>query len=207
MLKRLFDFSAALILIILLLPLFIILAVLIRINLGSPVLFKQKRPGLESKPFNLYKFRTMNDNIDTAGNIMPDEERLTKFGKLLRKFSLDELPQLLNVLMGELSFVGPRPLLMQYLERYNKKQARRHEVKPGLTGWAQVNGRNLVSWEDKFNYDVWYVENRSFALDMKILLLTVLKVLKAEGISQKGYETVPEFMGNGKNEKDFSGSD
>jgi sugar transferase EpsL len=174
----------------------IFLAILIRFNLGRPVLFKQLRPGLRGEPFYLYKFRTMKDSCDEAGELLPDEERLTALGRYLRNYSLDELPQLINVVRGELSFVGPRPLLMKYLDRYTSDQARRHEVKPGITGWAQVNGRNAISWEEKFKYDVWYVDNRSFWLDLKILWLTVAKVLRAEGISGEGSTTMSEFMGS-----------
>ncbi len=195
MLKRLFDLLLSLFLIVLFSPAFLILAVLIRAKMGTPVLFKQKRPGLKGKPFYLYKFRSMRDLFDENGQLLADEKRLTVLGSKLRKYSLDELPQLFNVLKGELSFVGPRPLLMAYLERYNEEQARRHEVKPGITGWAQVNGRNAVSWEEKFAMDVWYVDNQSFALDLKILWMTLIKVLKAEGISGEGAATMPEFMG------------
>ncbi len=195
MLKRLFDFLLSLFLIVLFSPAFLILAVLIRAKMGTPVLFKQKRPGLKGKPFYLYKFRSMRDLFDENGRLLEDEKRLTLLGSKLRKYSLDELPQLFNVLKGDLSFVGPRPLLMAYLERYNEEQARRHEVKPGITGWAQVNGRNAVSWEEKFAMDVWYVDNQSFALDLKILWMTLIKVLKAEGISGEGAATMPEFTG------------
>ena len=177
----------------------LILALLVRINLGSPVLFRQVRPGLHGKPFLLYKFRTMTDDRDEHGNLLPDEQRLTPFGKFLRSTSLDELPELFNVLKGDMSLVGPRPLLMQYLDRYTPEQARRHEVKPGITGWAQVNGRNALTWEEKFKLDVWYVDNWSIWLDLKILLLTVLKVIKREGIHADGHATMPEFLGSTKN--------
>ncbi len=200
MLKRLFDLILSIILLILFAPVMIILALLIRAQMGRPVVFRQKRPGLGGQPFDLYKFRTMTDQRDSDGRLLPDEKRLTGLGRLLRRFSLDELPQLFNVLKGELSFVGPRPLLMQYLERYSPEQARRHEVKPGITGWAQVNGRNAISWEEKFELDVWYVDNKNFLLDLKILYMTVLKVLKAEGISGDGSATMPEFMGSGRND-------
>ena len=163
--------------------------------MGSPVFFRQIRPGYKGEPFLLYKFRTMNDAKDSQGNALADELRLTRVGKWIRKYSLDEFPQLINVLKGELSFVGPRPLLMEYLPRYTAEQARRHDVKPGITGWAQVNGRNALTWEEKFALDVWYVDNFSFWLDMKILWITFLKVLKAEGISQEGSATMPEFKG------------
>jgi len=196
MLKKIFDITAALVLLILLSPVMLILALLICFKMGRPVLFRQQRPGLMGQPFYLYKFRTMKDVRDGEGNLLPDEERIDGFGKLLRKYSLDELPQLINVVRGELSFVGPRPLLMQYLERYNPEQARRHEVKPGITGWAQVNGRNAISWEEKFKLDVWYVDNKSFGLDLKIIWLTLMKVLKAEGISEEGTVTMSEFMGS-----------
>ncbi len=197
MIKRIFDISLAGILIVVLLPLIVSIAVLVRILIGKPVLFRQKRPGRHGKPFILYKFRTMTDERDRGGNFLSDEVRLTAFGRLLRKFSLDELPQLLNVMKGDLSVVGPRPLLMEYLPLYTPEQARRHEVRPGITGWAQVNGRNAISWEEKFKLDLWYVYNRSFWLDLKILWLTLVKVLKREGISQEGRATAGKFMGNG----------
>ena len=183
-------------LILLLTPLMLMLAALIYFLMGSPIIFKQLRPGLKEKPFYMYKFRTMAAANDEQGNLLSDEQRLTKIGIALRKLSLDELPQLINVIKGDLSFVGPRPLLMEYLDRYNDEQARRHDVKPGITGWAQVNGRNALSWQEKFKLDVWYVDNHSFWLDMKILWLTFIKVLKAEGISGEGTATMTEFMGN-----------
>lgn len=195
--KRLFDLSISLILLIILLPLMVVVAVLIRAKLGSPVLFKQERPGLNGVPFYLYKFRTMNDKKGADGQLLSDALRLTPFGKKLRQLSLDELPQLLNVLKGELSLVGPRPLLMEYLPLYTPEQARRHEVKPGITGWAQINGRNAITWEHKFALDVWYVDNRSFLLDLKILFLTVAKVIKREGVSQAGHATTEKFRGVG----------
>ncbi len=198
MLKRLFDLFFAVIFLFIFSPLMLVVALLIRAGMGAPVLFKQKRPGLFGKPFQLYKFRTMSGEKDAEGRLLPDEQRLTPLGRKLRKFSLDELPQLFNVIRGELSFVGPRPLLMSYLERYNQEQARRHQVKPGITGWAQVNGRNAVSWEERFKLDVWYVDNRSFWLDLKILFMTAVKVLKAEGISGEGSETMTEFRGSGE---------
>ncbi len=194
--KRLFDLIMSLFLLILLSPLLLILALLVRIAHGSPVLFRQQRPGYLGKPFVCYKFRTMNDQRDENGNLLPDEQRLTPLGRFLRSTSLDELPELFNVLRGEMSLVGPRPLLMQYLDRYTPQQARRHEVLPGITGWAQVNGRNALSWEEKFRLDVWYVDHWSFWLDLKILALTAIKVLRREGISSEGYATAPEFMGN-----------
>jgi sugar transferase EpsL len=196
MIKNIFDIVLGLLLLIFLTPVMIFLAILIRFNLGRPVLFKQLRPGLRGKAFNLYKFRTMKDLRDEAGELLPDEKRLTALGRKLRSYSFDELPQLINVVRGELSFVGPRPLLMQYLVRYTPEQARRHEVKPGITGWAQVNGRNAISWDEKFKLDVWYVDNRSFWLDLKILWLTVAKVLRAEGISGEGSASTSEFMGS-----------
>ncbi len=205
MIKRLFDLFLGLILLILLLPVMLIIALMVRIKMGRPVLFRQKRPGMNSKPFYLYKFRTMADLYDTEGQLLSDEERLLPLGRWLRKFSLDELPQLINVIKGELSFVGPRPLLMAYLVRYNQEQARRHEVKPGITGWAQVNGRNAISWEEKFKLDVWYVDNSSFLLDLKILWLTVIKVLRAEGISGGDSSTMSEFLGTNQG-GDSSGS-
>jgi sugar transferase EpsL len=174
----------------------LVISFIILLSMGNPVLFKQIRPGYQGKPFTIMKFRTMDNNLDQSGKILPDQERLTKTGKVLRKFSLDELPQLFNVLKGDLSFVGPRPLLMEYLPRYTPEQARRHDVKPGITGWAQVNGRNTLTWEEKFNLDIWYVDNRNFILDMSILWMTFLKVLKREGISAEGYATMPEFTGS-----------
>ncbi|UMZ74713.1 sugar transferase [Natranaerofaba carboxydovora] len=198
--KRLFDFIMSIMLIILFSPLLLIISALVGAKLGTPVLFIQKRPGLNGKPFNIYKFRTMTNETDEEGNLLPDEIRLTSFGEFLRDYSLDELPELFNVLKGDMSFVGPRPLKMEYLERYNTTQARRHEVRPGITGWAQVNGRNLLSWEEKFELDVWYVDNRSFWLDIKILWLTFVKVIKREGISAEGHATMPEFMGDGQDQ-------
>lgn len=177
-------------------PIIGLTALLIRMKLGSPVIFKQQRPGLHGKPFYLYKFRTMTDARDENGDLLPDSVRLTSFGKWIRKLSLDELPQLINVLKGDISLVGPRPLLMEYLDLYTPEQARRHEVKPGITGWAQVNGRNAISWEEKFKLDVWYVDHQSFWLDIKILLMTVLKVFKSEGISQEGHVTIEKFKGS-----------
>ena len=194
--KRLFDFIVSLIALIILSPIIGVTALLIRRNLGSPVLFKQQRPGLNERAFFVHKFRSMTDERDRNGELLPDDVRLTPFGKMIRKLSLDELPQLLNVLKGDMSFVGPRPLLMEYLPLYNERQKRRHNVRPGITGWAQVNGRNAISWEERFELDVWYVENHSFWLDIKILLMTVFKVFKSEGISQEGQATMTKFMGN-----------
>jgi sugar transferase EpsL len=184
--------------IILLCPILLIIAALVRINLGSPVLFCQERPGYQNQSFWMYKFRTMTDDKDVDGNLLSDADRLTPFGQLLRSTSLDELPELLNVLKGDMSLIGPRPLLTRYLDRYTPTQARRHEVKPGITGWAQINGRNAISWEEKFKLDIWYVDNISFWLDCKILLLTFSKVLKRSGISQTGQATMEEFMGSPK---------
>lgn len=190
------DFCMSLLLVVILSPLILIVWLLIYIKLGSPIIFKQPRPGLNGEIFHVYKFRTMTDERDIMGVLLPDSIRLTSFGRLLRKLSLDELPQLLNVLKGDMSFVGPRPLLVEYLPLYNERQARRHEVRPGITGWAQVNGRNAISWEQKFEYDVWYVENQTFWLDMKILFLTIKKVLISEGISQEGQATIEKFTGS-----------
>ena len=193
--KRIFDFSISFILLILSFPLLAIIAFKIRQNLGKPVLFKQLRPGLAGKPFQMFKFRTMKESCDSNGKLLPDEARLTNFGRFLRSTSLDELPELWNVLKGEMSLVGPRPLLMDYLPLYSPEQARRHEVKPGITGWAQVNGRNTLSWEEKFNLDVWYVDNQSFLIDCKILWQTFLKVLKREGINTTSDAMMPAFKG------------
>ncbi len=200
--KRIIDFVASFIGLILLLPIMIITAFLILINMGKPVIFKQQRPGLNGKPFYLYKFRTMTDKKDSIGKLLPDEKRLTSFGKFLRRYSIDELPQLFNVVKGDMSFVGPRPLLMEYLPLYTPEQARRHEVRPGITGWVQVNGRNAITWEEKFKLDVWYVNNRSLFLDLKILLLTAIIVFKSEGINQAGHATMPVFKGNRSDVKD-----
>ncbi|MDA8226633.1 MAG: sugar transferase [Desulfitobacterium hafniense] len=193
--KRLFDLCSATCLLLILSPIMLIVALLVGLKLGAPVLFKQLRPGLHAKPFYVYKFRTMTDQRDAQGQLLSDGIRLTPFGKLLRKLSLDELPQLLNVIKGDLSMVGPRPLLMGYLSLYTPEQARRHVVKPGITGWAQVNGRNMITWEEKFALDVWYVDNRSFWLDLKILWLTLLKVVRSEGINQQGQATTEKFKG------------
>lgn len=194
--KRLFDLAVAALALLFLFPLLGLLALLVRLKLGSPTLFCQQRPGLHGKSFTLYKFRTMTDKRDAQGNLLPDAERLTKFSRFLRASSLDELPELWNVLKGEMSLVGPRPLLMQYLPLYTPEQRRRHEVRPGITGWAQVNGRNSLTWEEKFALDVWYVDNQSFWLDVKILWLTVVKTLKREGISQAGQATIKPFEGS-----------
>jgi len=194
--KRVVDIVGASVGIILLAPVMLAVALLVLLTMGRPVLFRQQRPGLRGKPFTLYKFRTMRDARSASGELLPDELRLTTFGKWLRSTSLDELPELFNVLKGEMSLVGPRPLLMEYLPRYSPEQARRHEVKPGITGWAQVNGRNALTWEEKFRMDVWYVDHWNLWLDMKILLLTIWKVLKREGISAEGSATMPVFTGN-----------
>lgn len=196
--KRLFDFCLALLALLLLAPIIAVVAVLVRLRLGSPVLFSQLRPGLHGQPFRMYKFRSMTSACDAQGVLLPDEQRLTRFGKWLRASSLDELPGLWSVLCGEMSLVGPRPLLMQYLPRYSPRQARRHEVRPGITGWAQVNGRNAISWEEKFELDVWYVEHQSWWLDLKILWLTVAKVLARKDVSAADHVTMPEFMGSQK---------
>jgi len=195
-LKRPMDFILSLMAIIVLSPILIIIGVLVRVKLGSPVLFKQKRPGLNEKIFTMYKFRTMTDEQDKNGELLPDSVRLTKFGRMLRSTSLDELPELLNILRGDMSIVGPRPLLIQYLELYNDHQKRRHEVRPGLSGHAQVNGRNAISWEDKFNLDVEYVDNVSFIGDWKIILLTIKKVFVKEGISSDTSVTMEPFRGS-----------
>jgi sugar transferase EpsL len=171
---------------------------LIRIMLGKPVFFIQQRPGLYGKPFKIIKFRTMSEKYDSSGNLLPDHERLTTLGRWLRKTSLDELPELFNVLKGDMSLVGPRPLLMEYLNRYTPEQARRHEVKPGITGWAQINGRNAISWEEKFKLDVWYVEHANIWLDLKILLLTLITVIKGQGVSADDHVTMPPFTGSNK---------
>lgn len=193
--KRLFDLVVSLGLILTLFPVIIIVGIVVRLGIGSPIIFKQKRPGLHGKPFYLYKFRTMNNKTDSFGSLLPDDVRLTPLGRFLRRLSLDELPQLINVIRGDLSLVGPRPLLMEYLPLYTNEQAKRHYVRPGITGWAQVNGRNSISWEEKFQMDVWYVNNHSFILDIKILILTVVKVVRSEGINQPGKATIERFKG------------
>lgn len=196
MLKRLLDIIIASIALILLSPLYALVAYKVRKNLGSPVIFRQVRPGLHGKPFEMIKFRTMTDERDSEGNLLPNEQRLPKFGKILRATSLDEMPELWNVIKGDMSIVGPRPLLMEYLPLYNEEQAKRHNVRPGMTGHAQVNGRNAISWEKKFELDVWYVENQSIWLDFKIMLQTVKKVLIKEGINQSEEVTMTKFTGN-----------
>ena len=191
--KRVFDIVMSLVLIILLSPVILLVAVLVGIKMGWPVFFVQERVGKDNQIFKIYKFRTMSNSVDKKGQPLSDEMRLTKFGQFLRQTSLDELPELFNILKGEMSFVGPRPLLVGYLLEYDEHQIRRHEIRPGLTGWAQVNGRNLVSWEERFNLDVWYVDHCHFGLDLKILWMTVIKVLKREGISQEGQVTMEKF--------------
>ena len=194
--KRGFDLLVTILLLLLLSPVFLIIACLVVVKHGRPVFFRQQRPGYRARPFKILKFRTMTNARDAAGQLLPDADRLTPLGKFLRSSSLDELPELINVIRGEMSWVGPRPLLMQYLERYSAEQARRHDVLPGISGWAQVNGRNVLTWEDKFRLDVWYVDHWSFCLDIKILILTVWKVLRREGINQPGQATAEEFMGS-----------
>jgi sugar transferase EpsL len=194
--KRLFDFLVSSVLFLSLLPIFIVFSLLVQLKLGSPIIFKQQRPGLYGKPFYLYKLRTMTDEKDHFGQLRPDYKRLTPFGAFLRKYSLDEYPQLINVMKGDISLVGPRPLLMEYLPLYTKEQSLRHNIRPGITGWAQINGRNAITWEEKFKLDVWYVNNRSFILDLKILFLTLFKVIISEGINQPGNVTMKSFNGN-----------
>ena len=196
--KRTIDIIFSLAVLLILAPVLLITAVIIRAKLGSPVLFRQQRPGLGGRPFRLIKFRTMTDQRDSTGNLLPDESRLPAFGRFLRSTSLDELPELFNVLKGDMSIIGPRPLMMKYLGRYTPEQARRHDVKPGITGWAQVNGRNAISWEDKFKLDVWYVDNWTLWLDLVILLKTIAAIFKREGITQQGRATMDEFMGTPK---------
>ena len=192
--KRVVDIFLSVIFIVLFWWLYVIIAILVRIKLGSPVIFKQKRPGLNEKVFTMYKFRTMTDKKDINGNLLPDKDRLTKFGKFLRSTSLDEIPELLNVIRGEMSLVGPRPLLVEYLKKYSKEERKRHEVRPGITGWAQVNGRNNTTWEDRFKNDIYYVENISFLLDMKIIIKTFLKVIKKSDINQSEDVTMKNFL-------------
>jgi undecaprenyl phosphate N,N'-diacetylbacillosamine 1-phosphate transferase len=196
MLKNLFDKSLAFFLIIVFSPIYVVVSLLIFFKMGYPIIFRQKRPGEDGVIFSIYKFRTMTNDTDKDGNLLPDEKRLVGIGKLIRSTSLDELPQLFNVLKGEMSFVGPRPLLIEYLDLYNNEQKRRHNVKPGITGWAQVNGRNAISWEQKFKYDVWYVDNQSILLDIKILWLTFLKVVKRSDISSSSSMTMEKFTGS-----------
>jgi Sugar transferases involved in lipopolysaccharide synthesis len=195
MAKRFFDLSVAIVGLLVIWPIILLLALLVRLRLGSPVFFRQTRPGMHGKLFEMVKFRSMTDARDATGNVLPDADRLPPFGKFLRSSSLDELPELINVIKGDMSLVGPRPLLVRYLGRYTPEQARRHEVKPGITGWAQINGRNAISWEEKFNLDVWYVDHQSFWLDLKILWMTFAKVFKREGICQEGQATMERFRG------------
>lgn len=196
--KRAFDFIVALLLLMALaLPMLVVMA-LVRYRLGSPVLFRQQRPGLNGRPFNMVKFRTMTDARAPDGSLLPDAQRLTAFGRFLRSSSLDELPELWNVLRGDMSLVGPRPLLMEYLPLYSAEQARRHEVRPGITGWAQVNGRNALTWDQKFKLDVWYVDHRSMTLDLRILFLTLMRVVQRDGITAAGDASMPRFTGDGK---------
>ncbi|MBU9888690.1 MAG: sugar transferase [Candidatus Omnitrophica bacterium] len=199
--KRLFDAALSFLGLVALAPVLIVLGLLVRIKLGKPVLFRQQRPGLHGKVFMLFKFRTMADARDSRGHLLSDAERLTPLGRFLRSTSLDELPELFNVLRGDMSLVGPRPLLIEYLPRYTLEQARRHEVKPGITGWAQVKGRNALSWEDKFKLDVWYVDHRNIWLDVKIIAMTVWAVLARQGVSADGYATMPEFLGDDARKK------
>ena len=194
--KRLFDLICTSLGLLLISPILLIIALLVRIAHGAPVLFRQQRPGYKGRPFYIYKFRTMTNALDGNGQQLPDAARLTALGRLLRSTSLDELPELFNILRGDMSLVGPRPLLMQYLQRYSPEQARRHDVYPGLTGWAQINGRNALTWQDKFKLDVWYVDHRSFWLDLRILFLTFWKVFKREGITQQGHASMEEFTGD-----------
>lgn len=193
--KRVFDILVSIIALLVLFPVFLLIALMVFWQLGIPVFFIQNRPGLHGKPFRIIKFKTMLDVRTKKGELLPDAERLTRFGHILRKTSLDELPELWNVLKGDMSFVGPRPLLMEYLPLYTSEQARRHEVKPGITGWAQINGRNTIDWDEKFRLDVWYVDHQSFWLDLKIILLTVVKVFRSEGINFSGHATMKRFRG------------
>ena len=199
--KRLVDLAAAASGLVLLAPLLVVLAAMVRARLGSPVIFSQVRPGMNGRPFRMFKFRTMTDSRGPDGELLPDAQRLTPFGSFLRASSLDELPELWNVLVGDMSLVGPRPLLMEYLSLYTSRQMRRHEVRPGVTGWAQVNGRNAISWPEKFELDVWYVENRNFWLDLRIVALTVTRVFARHGISHAGDATMPKFTGTADNSK------
>lgn len=198
--KRLLDLGLALPTLLLLSPMLLLLAVFVRVRMGSPIFFRQERPGQEAKPFTMMKFRTMADARDKQGALLSDEKRLTNLGRWLRKTSLDELPELINVIRGEMSLIGPRPLLIHYLDRYSPHQMRRHEVRPGISGWAQINGRNIISWEEKFDLDIWYVDNYSLRLDIKIIALTIQKTLAREGISQPGHATMEEFNGSPSSE-------
>jgi len=197
--KRLLDILFSLLVLVLFSPILILISLLVLITLGTPILFRQKRPGYKSKIFEIFKFRTMRSGLDQDGNPLPDEQRITSLGKALRSISLDELPEVINILRGEMSWVGPRPLLVEYLDRYNTEQIRRHDVLPGLTGWAQIHGRNVLTWEDKFTLDVWYVDNWSLWLDIKIFFMTIWKVITREGINQAGHISAEVFMGNKEN--------
>ena len=194
--KRLFDFLISFVALLFLMPIFLLIALLVRVKIGSPIFFIQLRPGLHGNAFSMIKFRTMNNSFSATGELLSDAERLTRFGRFLRTTSLDELPELWNVIKGDMSLVGPRPLLMEYLSLYSSEQFRRHNLRPGITGWAQVNGRNAISWQERFKYDVWYVENQSFWLDLKIMWITIKKVFAREGISADGEVTSPKFTGN-----------
>lgn len=205
--KRLFDIAVAVASIVLLAPLFLVVTLLVRIKLGSPVIYRQTRAGLHGQPFEILKFRSMLEAFDPEGKPLPNEDRMTPFGRLLRSFSLDELPELWNILKGDMSIVGPRPLLMDYLPLYSAWQARRHEVPPGLTGWSQVNGRNALTWDEKFELDVWYVDHASFWLDLKIILMTVLKVVRREGIAHAGNVAMPRFRGSGSKNQHVTGAE
>lgn len=198
--KRVFDLASSLLLLAICAPFLALTALSVRLAMGSPILLRQARPGLNGQPFTFLKFRSMTEACDADGRLLPDAQRLTPFGHWLRRSSLDELPQLINVLRGDMSLVGPRPLLMEYLPLYSPRQARRHEVRPGITGWAQVNGRNAISWEEKFEYDVWYVEHQSFALDMKILFMTLARLFQRADVSHGGHATMPRFTGSGQHE-------
>jgi lipopolysaccharide/colanic/teichoic acid biosynthesis glycosyltransferase len=199
--KRFFDVFVSFVAILLSSPIILLIAFGVYRNLGLPILFRQARPGKSDTPFDMFKFRTMRDAVDKSGNALPDYERITRFGSFLRSTSLDELPGLFNVLKGDMSLVGPRPLLLEYLPLYNEKQARRHNVLPGITGWAQVNGRNAISWEEKFELDIWYVDNQSFILDLKILLLTIGKVFSREGVTSSGHVTIETFRGSSERQR------
>lgn len=202
--KRVFDLVISILILVILAPCLGLIAILIRINLGTPIVFRQLRPGLYGEPFKLYKFRTMTDDRDQFGHLLPDSQRLTPLGGFLRKFSLDEIIQLFNVMKGDISLVGPRPLLIDYLPLYTPEQAKRHNVRPGITGWAQINGRNAITWEEKFRLDVWYVQHHTLLLDIKILWITFLKVIKAEGISQPGQMTTESFKGSSSGMEEVS---
>lgn len=199
--KRFLDILFSLLVLVLFSPILILISLLVLITLGSPILFRQNRPGYKSKIFEIFKFRTMRSGLDQDGNPLPDEQRITSLGKALRSLSLDELPEVINILRGEMSWVGPRPLLVEYLDRYNTEQIRRHDVLPGLTGWAQIHGRNALTWEDKFALDVWYVDNWSLWLDIKIFFMTIWKVITREGINQAGHISAEVFMGNKENSR------